>query len=498
MKKVGFAGSSVKAAVALPVFLCALCSFGGARRPGAPAGAAPKSEADLVILGAKVVTVDARFTVAEAVAVKDGLIAAVGAAKDVEKWVGPKTRTLDLAGKTVLPGINDTHLHFQWLATGKSSPVLSMGGPGPRTTRDEDRKALIAAMRELNARGITSVTDPGLSEDYVGIYRELRRDGLMTVRMNVLWCFSQRVENDRRKILDGLAAAGPRAGRDDPWLRVSGLKLGADNLPNDKSAWMRDGYTTGGNGRIHYPGATDAERAEAMTALILEAHRLGYQVGVHATGDRAIETLIEAFARAEGTDPKGLRHYIIHGDFTPLDGGLVKLMVKHGIGLSVQPGLAMIVGQSMGVNIEPERMARYAPFKALVAAGVHVAGGSDAPIVDPDWKQGVQSALTRRPGPGARFFGSTVPDKALGPDQALTLEEALRMYTIEGAWLDGMEKVKGSIEPGKLADLCVLDGDILTVETGKIKDIPTLLTVVGGKIVYNAKPDLLAARPGPM
>lgn len=450
-------------------------------------------QADLVILNGKVITVDREFAIAEAVAVADGKIIAVGTRRAIEKMVGNNSRILDIQGETLLPGMNDTHLHFQWLATKQSSPVLNMGmGKTPKATREEDKQAIWNAMRELHARGITSITDPGLDADYVGIYRELDKEGKLSVRVNILWCFSQRTENDLQKIRDGLNAAGQYNGPDSEWLNVSGLKIGADNLPNNKSAWMREDYMTGGNARIFYPGKTDEERVQAMRDIILHAHKLGYQVGVHATGDQSIKSLVEAFAKAESEEPKGLRHYVIHGDFTPVDRDLMKLMAGYNVGVSVQPALAMVVGHSMAVNIRPEIMARFAPVRTLLDAGVHVAGGSDGPIIDPEWKQGMQSAITRRVVPGMKS-GMLPPasDNVLGAHQSIGIREAIRMYTVEGAWLDRKEKSKGSVEVGKVADFCVLDEDILTVEPEKIKDIPVLMTIIGGKIVYNARPESL-------
>jgi predicted amidohydrolase YtcJ len=101
------------------------------------------------------------------------------------------------------------------------------------------------------------------------------------------------------------------------------------------------------------------------------------------------------------------------------------------------------------------------PLKGLIDRGVHVSASSDVPCAGPDWRLGIQGAIS---------------DK-------LTMEQAIRMYTIEGAWLDHMEDIKGSIEVGKLADFCILDKDILTVDIG---DIQNLMTIVGGKIVYDA------------
>jgi predicted amidohydrolase YtcJ len=157
-------------------------------------------------------------------------------------------------------------------------------------------------------------------------------------------------------------------------------------------------------------------------------------------------------------------------------------MAKYNIGVAAQPGLALMVGPSMSANISPENMKRFAPLRALIDAGIHVSGGSDAPIISPDWKQGIQSAVLRE----------TADGKILGPSQKITVEEAIRMYTIEGAWQDHMENIRGSIEVGKLADFCVLDEDILSIDPHKIKDIPVLMTIVGGKIVHNSRSDLVA------
>jgi predicted amidohydrolase YtcJ len=244
---------------------------------------------------------------------------------------------------------------------------------------------------------------------------------------------------------------------------------------------MRENYVTGGNGSIYFPGKTEEERCRAMSDIIFYAHNLGYQIGVHATGDRAIKAVIDSFVEAENREPKALRHYIIHGDFTPVESQITELMVKYNIGVAAQPGLAIMVGPSMSANISADIMAGFAPLRALIDAGIHVSGGSDAPIIAPDWKQGIQSAVLRE----------TADGKILGSGQRITVKEAIRMYTIESAWQDRMENIKGSVEVGKLADFCILDEDILSIDPHKIKDIPTLITIVGGKIVHNSRPDML-------
>jgi len=148
--------------------------------------ASTNAEADLAIINGKVITVDKDFSVAEAVAVKDGKIIAVGLKSDVEKMIGENTKILDLKGETVLPGINDSHLHFQWLATRKSSPVLNMQltpGPPPTTTREQDKQAMLASMQELSARGITSITEPGLGNDFIGLIFAYKSNNSLNLTM---------------------------------------------------------------------------------------------------------------------------------------------------------------------------------------------------------------------------------------------------------------------------------------------------------------------------
>jgi predicted amidohydrolase YtcJ len=153
-------------------------------------------------------------------------------------------------------------------------------------------------------------------------------------------------------------------------------------------------------------------------------------------------------------------------------------MAEYHIGVSVQPALANVMSGPIAFSVGKERAANLLPLKTLMEAGVHVSGGSDAPVTLPDWKQGIQAAVLRESIPG---------DSSAGSGQRISREQAIRMYTIEGAWQDHMEQVKGSIEAGKVADFCILDEDILSVEPHKIKDIRTLMTIAGGKSVYDAR-----------
>jgi predicted amidohydrolase YtcJ len=124
--------------------------------------------------------------------------------------------------------------------------------------------------------------------------------------------------------------------------------------------------------------------------------------------------------------------------------------------------------------LDNEIVARQWPLKELIDAGVHVTASSDAPVTYPNWKQGIQAIISRKSNLG-------------GSDQSISRVDAIRAYTIEGAWQDHAENIKGSIEVGKLADICVIDQDILTIAVEDIGNINTLMTIIGGKVVFNSR-----------
>jgi predicted amidohydrolase YtcJ len=185
--------------------------------------------------------------------------------------------------------------------------------------------------------------------------------------------------------------------------------------------------------------------------------------------------VVDGFVAALEEDPWDARHYVIHADYiTPRTR---QRMAEFGIGAVMQSLIKWIISDVSDAVVGEERSAGEWPFKSLMDAGIHVANSSDAPVTYPDWKMGVEVAVTRE---------SRATGKVSGPHESISREEALRAYTIEGAWIDHMEGQKGSIEVGKLADFCVLDGDILTCDVHDIHGVPTVMTIVGGRVVYDA------------
>jgi predicted amidohydrolase YtcJ len=209
--------------------------------------------------------------------------------------------------------------------------------------------------------------------------------------------------------------------------------------------------------------------------MILYVHSKGYQVGVHATGDRAIDAAVDGFVEAcEGTPGGDLRHYIIHGDFIAREKTVA--LARYNCGVAMQPFIGVMISDFMPAVVGEERAAYEWPARTVLDAGVRLTSSSDAPVTYPNWRQGVQAAVLRE---------GLASGKVSGPEERITVEEAIRTYTVNGAWQDHMEEQKGSIEVGKLADLCVINGDILTIDPHQIGEIQVLLTIAGGKIVFD-------------
>ncbi len=569
-----------------------------------------KTLADLVIMNGKVITVDNQFSIKQAVAVKEGKIVAVGRDEEIKKFVSQGTQVLDIQGKPVLPGINDSHMHGVFLGgtmpplaldlrypTVKSirdisellrkkvesvqrgewisgfgwdpgyleeckenlnrfptrwdidpvspnnptffidfsghtllanSEAIRLAGitkdtpnpPGgeiekdtktgevtgifkelsaqaliskvvPLYTKKQKREAILSVLKCLNTEGITSYTDAALGpggDNYGGglmgaecidVYKELYEEEKLTARVTILVLFGEYGALSFEDLKKGLANSRIPHGWKNEWFRIPGVKIFADGIPPTKTAWMHEEYLGGGYGSLCVPGSTDDEKYNELVNMINYSHKQGVQIGIHATGGRAIDATVDGLVKAMIENPKNdPRHYIIHGDF--ISDQTAKRMAEYHIGVNVQPGIKWTISDYMDTLLGKDRSAKQWPLRMLIDTGVHVAGSSDAPVTYPNWKQGVQSAILRE---------SKATGEVSGLDQRITREEAIRMYTIEGAWQDHMDKVKGSIEVGKAADFCILGEDILTIDPHQSKDIPILMTIVGGKIVYHSGED---------
>lgn len=420
--------------------------------------------ADLVVRGGTVHTFDRPGTVADGLAVRAGRIVAVGG--DLTGHIGPDTEVVDLAGRTVLPGINDAHLHATWLGARWPHPLL--GPPHeetPVTTAEARRSAILRAGELCASLGITSYTEPGLGPGETGCfssevleeYAVLAGEGLLRARVTVLRLFG--LLDGASSLPDfarGLETPVPRA--DPEWLAVTGVKIFADGIPPMATAWTHHCYADGTHGALLVDGPDDDARAGNLAAMISLAHEAGLVVGVHATGERSIETALAGLRRGD---------HLVHGDLvTPAQ---LRRMAARGVGLTTQPAIATAMRPMVAAALGDDVAAKAWPLREILGSGVVLTLSSDAPVVTPDWRVHLAAA------------GELLGVRGVTPDLTARL---LRCYTTEAAVQDGSASWKGALTPGMAADFCVLAANPLDVALADLPSVAVELTVTGGKIVH--------------
>lgn len=450
-----------------------------------PASDPRRADAHLVLLGGVVHTF-AGDPPAGGLAVRDGVITRVGSDAEVAELVGPSTQVIELDGRAVLPGINDAHLHATWL--GALWPDTLLGGAAfsgperPLRTATEQRKAILRAGGLLAALGVTSYTEPGLGpgEDdgptgafgtsVALLYRELAAAGKLRARVTVLSLYGELDgTSDLDSFRSGLAHADG-ATTDPRRLRFAGVKIFADGIPPMRTAYTHGRYADGARASLLVAGSDDAERERNLTEMVLAAHRAGLQVGVHATGDRAIDVVLDAVTTARAERDVDLGHYLIHGDL--VSAAQLRRMVRLGVGLSVQAGIAVRTHRLVDAALGAGRGRDAWPLQAALDAGVPICLSTDAPVLSPDWRQEIAAA-----------------DEWLGPaaDRRARMSSLLRCYTVHPARQDGAADWKGTLAPGMVADLCVLAADPLELSAAELPDVAVDLTVLGGRIVHERR-----------
>ena len=255
------------------------------------------------------------------------------------------------------------------------------------------------------------------------------------------------------------------------FLKVCNIKLISDGSLGARSARLRADYSDdpGNRGIAVYT-------QEALDALVAACHRNDLQVACHAIGDGACEMFVDAVEKVMRTDPKPLRHRVVHCQFG--DEALYRRMASLGIGADIQPPFVPTDAPVTPPRLGDRTASSYA-WKTLLDLGVPLGGGSDSPVEPfaPLW--GIHCAVNR-----PRAHGDEPP---FLPDQCLTVQEAVALYTTGPALLSDSRTDLGTLEAGKLADLVVLDRDLFTVPKESIKDIPVVLTMVGGRITFDGR-----------
>ena len=569
----------------LAIFFLSSTSFG--------ADPAPQGPADLIIHHSHVVTVDAKFRIAEAVAVKDGRILAVGKDDDILKLKGPKTRLIDAESRTVLPGLYDSHVHptgaaiskipdvtslkdalayikkqtettpeGEWIvlwylfptrldearfptkaeldAVAPKHPVLFHAGPagmvnsmalkvsgvtkdtrnpgtgivvkddkgeptgmlrsaygvlkgvpseGSKYSDAEKREALKKLFRLYNEQGLTSVADRNAGRGALDQYLDLKKHGELTVRVNVARSFDP--SGNREQVakrfddLPGKDGLGGPTGAGDDWVRIGPIKLFLDGGMLNGTAYMRQPWPKGDTYQItesDYRGLLFI-KPDQLQMVVEEGAKRKWQMTAHTAGEGAMDVLLDAYDVVNRVTPiKDLRFCITHANF-PSQRNLERCK-ELGICADVQPAWLYKDGTTINKVLGKERTRWFQPYKSWLEYTT-IGGGSDHMLrfdslesTNP-WNPWLAIWVT--------LSRTTERGTVLVPDERLTREQALRLYTINNAYLNHEEKTKGTLEVDKLADLIVIDRDVLTCKVDDVRDTKVLYTILGGKVVYERK-----------
>lgn len=328
--------------------------------------------------------------------------------------------------------------------------------PSVRTPNDLLASRL-ADYRKLNEVGLTSVRHPGISIADYRMLEGMRSRGELTMRINAL------LRPDAQ-----LAASGIRQGEGDAWLRVGGIKLAVDG--GFEGGLMREPYEEPWDENGTFRGLQTME-TERFVSTVRELNNQDWRVATHAVGDAAIDLVLSAYEKAHADRSIVGRRWSIEHAFVGRPDHLPRLKAL-AVAISAQHHL-YLAGPSLVKYWGAERAGITTPARMYLDAGLQVSSGSDAPVVPypPLWT--LYHFITR----------DTISGGVMGADQRVTREQALRMATINNAWLAMEERSKGSIEPGKLADLVILDENPLTAPELRLRDAKVLATIVSGKLV---------------
>jgi predicted amidohydrolase YtcJ len=331
----------------------------------------------------------------------------------------------------------------------------------PDPTKDEIKDFLRAAGQRFLGYGITSVGEAAIQHSHqFAAYEELARDGELPMRT-----FTMMLIDDT---LDSLASLGLHTGFGDAWLRIGPAKVFQDGSGGGRTAAMTVDYRNDPGNR----GITIYDQ-EGLNERFTRASAAGFQMCAHAIGDLAITMILDAYEAALCKHPRiDARPRIEHcGMCTPAH---LKRMKQMGVLAIPQPSFIYYLGDSYIENFTEEQLAMAYPGRSWFDAGIVAAGSSDVPVVSADPFVNLRSAVTRLTQDGQR----------MGPNQGVTIDEAIQMFTLNGAYASFEESIKGSITEGKLADLAVLDRDPRTVEPEELHTLRAEMTVVDGRVVY--------------
>ena len=335
----------------------------------------------------------------------------------------------------------------------------------PQPSNDERRVALKGALGHMNSVGLTAVGDAGDDADGVALYRAFADAGLLTVRIYAMI-------RDTGADFAALSKNGPLIGYGNDRLTVRSVKLFADGALGSRGAALLAPYSDAPNQR-GLPFMTDAEMERKIEAA-LRAH---YQVNVHAIGDAANRQVLDAFDAAyKVVGGRELRNRIEHAQVVAVTD--IPRFRQLDLIASMQPTHATSDMNMAEDRIGKERIKGAYAWRTFLGQGTRIAGGSDFPVESDDPFFGLHAAVTRTD-------HANRPKGGWHPEQAMTLLEAFRAFTLDAAYAEHQEKSIGSLEPGKWADFILIDRDLFRISPAEIWKIKVEQTWVAGERVYS-------------
>jgi predicted amidohydrolase YtcJ len=545
--------------------------------------------ADLILHNGKIVTVDSKFSVQQAVAVAGGKITAVGSNASVLKERGPSTKVIDLAGRTVLPGLIDSHVHAlgaglsefreplppldsfaairsyiraraaktpkgAWIVVPRTFPtrlkemrmptreVLDVESDHPvmfdasytvvvnsaalklcgitRSTPNPPRgeivkdksgepngilknamsllkgikegaafseaeklQALEQMLRRYLEAGLTAVSDRAVTAEDIALYRKLKAENRLPVRVVMTWRLD--AARPTEEVVRQIQSADYSTGSGDAWLKFGAFKVTMDGGMTIGTAYQRVPY--GEFGEQLYGQTNPDDRGllfitpEKLLTIFRAARDKGWQITAHCQGGGAVDAFLDALDALNRERPIApARSHLMHASFQSPEA--IARAKRLGILADIQMPWLYKDGPALEKVFGERGMRYFIPLRSYLDAGVVIAGGSDH-MIGHD-KNGAVNPYNPFLSMWIAVARKTTQGKVVHPEERITREEALRMHSSGAAYLQFAEDTRGSLDPGKLADLVVIDRDYLTVPEDQIRDIQPTMTIVDGKIAY--------------
>jgi predicted amidohydrolase YtcJ len=342
----------------------------------------------------------------------------------------------------------------------------------PKPSRVEKLLALRAGMKWANQHGITRVHSAGQDFEALDLFDEMRHRGDLTVRMYIAYFLNP--PELRHEDLDAIEHAHKKF--HDDWIDAGAVKFMVDGVVESHTAAMLEPYSDDPSlkGKLFW-------EPDKYKAAVAELDKHSLQLFTHAIGDYAVRTALDAYENAETRNHKRDRRPRIEHIETVAASDIPRFG-KLGVIASMQPLHSYPDSNTMNVwarNAGPDRASRAWAWKSIADAGGHLAFGSDWPVVTLNPWEGIQTAVTRQTSEGK-------PEAGFVPEQRLTVAQAIDGYTLGAAFAGHREKLEGSFEIGKLADLIILSQNIFDVKPNRISTTKVVTTIVGGRLVYQA------------